>query len=90
MVDGISKKFEFFLKFSLGPKSENFLGKKSYLGMEDKISYHDHNFSRSSFQRVKVAQSTQLVEHYKILEAQPKSKSHREGVFLSGCASYMI
>ena len=39
MVDGISKKFEFFFKFSLGPKSENFanenfLGRKSYLGME--------------------------------------------------------
>jgi len=27
--------------------------KKSYLGMEGKISYHDHEFSRSSFQRAK-------------------------------------
>ena len=35
-----------FFKFSLGPKSEKFLGRKSYLGMEGKISYHDHNFSR--------------------------------------------
>ena len=26
-----------FFKFSLGPKSENFLGRKSYLGMEGKF-----------------------------------------------------
>ena len=27
-----------------GTKSENFLPRKSYLDMECKISYHDHNF----------------------------------------------
>ena len=49
---GYRKSSKFF-QISLGPKSENFLGRKSYLGMEGKISYHDHNFSRSSFQRLK-------------------------------------
>ena len=49
---GYRKSSKFF-QISLGPKSENFLGRKSYLGMEGKISYHDHKFSRSSFQRVK-------------------------------------